>query len=521
MRLTELAAALLSVCSLTGDDVDVSGIVADSRLVQPGNLFVAVPGVDVDGHQFLAEAVTRGAAAAVGEIPLSELPGERPSPGSFTYIRVPDSREAWGWLCAASHGFPSRKMTLVGVTGTDGKTTTVSLIDAILRASGASPGMVSTVSARVGDADIDTGLHVTTPDAPDIQAFLSRMVATGATHAVLEVTSHGLSQRRVAGCDFDMAVVTNITHEHLDAHGSFEAYRQAKASLFEGLTRSFRKPGIPKVAVINRDDRSAEYLDQIPVDRRITYAVERQADVTARHIRLDPARTRFILGTDRKETEIETPLAGLFNVSNILAAASASLALGTGLEAIRQGVACMQGVPGRLERIDEGQGFLAIVDFAHTPNALHQALRAARMMTRENGRVIAVFGSAGLRDPEKRAMMGHEAGQLADLVVITAEDPRTEDLYDIMAASLAGAIPEGKVEGVDVWCVADRGKAILFACQKAKAGDVVVACGKGHEQSMCFGTVEYPWDDRQAMRLALRGTTLDTLPTAASPPPGV
>ena len=514
MRLTDLAAALPSVLSLTGDDVDVSGIVADSRDVRPGNLFVAVRGVSLDGHVFVAESIARGAVAAVGEMPRRKLAGTVPPAGSFSYVQVGNSREAWGWLCASWHCFPSRTMTLVGVTGTDGKTTTVNLIDSILRASDARPGMINTVNARIGDTEVDTGLHVTTPDAPDVQQYLSRMVAGGATHGILEVTSHGLAQHRVSGCDFDIAVVTNITHEHLDAHGSFQAYCQAKARLFEGLTRSFRKPGVPKAAVLNRDDSSYEYLRRIPADRQMTYAVENAADVTARTVRLGTASTHFTLCTPRGEIDVETPLVGVFNVSNILAAATTGLALGVGLEDIRQGVAAMWGVPGRLERIDEGQDFLAFVDFAHTSNAIRQVLQAARMMTESGGRVIVVFGSAGLRDPEKRAMMGREAGRLADMVIITAEDPRTEDLAGIMADSVAGASAEGKAEGVDVWRIADRGEAILFACRMAQRGDVVLACGKGHEQSMCFGTVEHPWDDREALHLALRGGALSTLPTA-------
>jgi UDP-N-acetylmuramoyl-L-alanyl-D-glutamate--2,6-diaminopimelate ligase len=247
----------------------------------------------------------------------------------------------------------------------------------------------------------------------------------------------------------------------------------------------------------------------------VTYGVEQRADVTAHHIRYSGACTHFVLCTPAGEIDIETPLVGSFNVSNILAAASAGVALGVELGAIRAGVAGMRGVPGRLERIDEGQEFLAVVDFAHTPNALRQALGTARTMADPDGRVIVVFGSAGLRDREKRRMMGREAGKLADQVVITAEDPRTEDLDEVLTESCAGAAAVGKVEGVDVWRVADRGEAILFACRMAKAGDVVIACGKGHEQSMCFGTIEYPWDDREAMHRALRGGTLDTLPTAA------
>ena len=516
MRLRHLIEALPTVLGRTSGDVEIHGVTADSRRVRPGDLFVAIPGLNVDGHRFIAEAVTEGAVAVVGEYPPQELPG---LPwGAFTYVRVACAREAWGWLCAAWHDFPSRRMTLVGVTGTDGKTTTVNLIYAILRAAGLSAGMVSTVNARIGEEESDTGLHTTTPDPPDVQTYLARMVESGATHAVLEVTSHGLAQRRVAGCDFDVAAVTNITHEHLDFHGSLSAYRQAKASLFEGLTRSFRKPGVPKVAVLNRDDSSYEFLHRIPADRQIAYSMGSEGDVTAHDVIFEPHCTHFIVRTPLGEVEIETPLVGAYNVSNVLAAASVGVALGVGLDSIREGVAAVRAIPGRMERIEEGQDFLAIVDFAHTPWALEQALKAARTMAGESSRVIVVFGCAGLRDRAKRGMMGHVAGRLADLVVVTAEDPRTESLEEIMAESAVAATAEGKREGVDLWRVPDRGEALLLACRKAGPGDVVIACGKGHEQSMCFGTTEHPWDDREAMRRALRGETLDTLPTARRRP---
>jgi UDP-N-acetylmuramoyl-L-alanyl-D-glutamate--2,6-diaminopimelate ligase len=528
VRLGRLLNALPGVLGRVGGDVEIYGIAADSRKAQPGELFVAVPGVSVDGHRFIGDAVGNGAVAVVGERLPQELVGV--PWGAFTYVRVPNAREAWGWLCAAWHDFPSRKMTLVGVTGTDGKTTTVNLVYSVLRAAGVNAGMISTVNACIGGEEIDTGLHTTTPDPPEVQAFLARMVEAGTTHAVLEVTSHGLAQHRVAGCDFDVAAVTNITHEHLDAHGTLEAYQRAKASLFEGLTRSFRKPGISKVAVLNRDDDSYRYLSPIPADRQVVYGVGGEADIstelaetlTAHDVRFAPGVTRFTLrlrsGQALRlpggEVMLETTLVGAYNVSNVLAAAGVGVALDIELAAIAEGVAAMCGVPGRMERIDTGQDFLAIVDFAHTPNALQRALETARTMIGEKGRVIVVFGSAGLRDREKRAMMGHVAGQLADLVVVTAEDPRTESLEAIMAESAAAATEEGKREGVDLWRVPDRGEAVLCACQMARAGDVVIACGKGHEQSMCFGTTEHPWDDREAMRRALRGETLDTLPTA-------
>ena len=514
MQLTQLLRALPTVLGRVGGSVDVDGIVADSRDVDPGDLFIAIPGVSVDGHKFIADAVDDGAVAVVGERPPQDL-GRVPW-GAFTYVRVPDARKAWGWLCAAWNDFPSRKMTLLGVTGTDGKTTTVSFLHAIFTAAGLKAGLISTVAARVGAREVDTGLHTTTPDPPDVQGYLKEMVENGVTHAVMEVTSHGLAQHRVAGCDFDVAVVTNITHEHLDYHGSYEAYREAKALLFKGLSRSFRKPGVPKVAVLNVDDDSYGYLVPIPADEKVSYGLAAPADVRAREIEFGPASTRFVLELREETVAVELSLVGAYNVSNALAAAAAALALDVPVAAIVEGLGAMEGVPGRMERIDEGQDFLAIVDFAHTPNALKNALAAARKMTGEGGRVIVVFGSAGLRDREKRVLMGQIAGELADRVIVTAEDPRTEPLNEIIEASVEAARSAGKVIGQDLWAIPDRGRAILKACQMARPGDVVIACGKGHEQSMCFGTTEYPWDDREAMRQALNSETLDTLPTAGS-----
>ncbi|NLE44684.1 MAG: UDP-N-acetylmuramoyl-L-alanyl-D-glutamate--2,6-diaminopimelate ligase [Chloroflexi bacterium] len=511
MHLNQLTQALPTVLGQVGGDAIVHGIAADSRSVHPGDLFVAVSGVSVDGHRFIADAVDNGAVAVIGERSPQTLP-HLPW-GAFTYVRVPDSREALGWLCAAWEGFPSRRMTLVGVTGTEGKTTTVALVHSILQAAGLSASMISTVSARIGNEELDTGLHTTTPNAPEMQRYLHQMVESGSTHAVLEVTSHGLAQHRVAGCDFDVAVITNITHEHLDYHGTFDEYRAAKTRLFTGLRHSSRKSDIPKIAVLNRDDESYSTLRELTVERQIVYGMTQSADLWADSAAFSPEYTRFELHTPKGDVPIETALVGDYNVGNILAAASVGIALKLDLDAIRLGVAAVKAVPGRMERIVEGQDFTAIVDFAHTPNALDHALRTARTMTGD-GRVIAVFGCAGLRDREKRTAMGTVAAELADLVIITAEDPRTEDLDEIMSVTARAMIVRGRQEGVHFWRVPDRGEAILLACQRAKPGDVVIACGKGHEQSMCFGTIEYPWDDRTAMREALRGQSLGGLPTS-------
>jgi len=489
---------------LEGDAaVEVTGLAFDSRCVEPGHLFVTYVGAGQDGHVYIPHAIERGAVAVVGE---RALPA---GSAGVPYVQVADGREALARLAAAWYGHPGRKMTVIGVTGTDGKTTTVNLIQSILAAAGLRTGMVSTVNALIGDAYQDTGLHVTTPDALQLQSLMARMVEAGTEAAVLEATSHGLVQRRVIGAEFDVAVVTNITHEHLDVHGTWEQYCADKARLFRALSTSWRKPGVPKVAVLNADDASYPYLRPIPADLTIGYALDAQAGVTAADIRPIAGRgsTRDGIGTaltilaPQGRFEVRTPLVERFNVYNILAAASAALALDVPIPAIQEGVAKMAGVTGRMEHIDEGQDLTAIVDFAHTPAALEKALQALRPQT--EGRLIVVFGCAGLRDVYKREMMGRVAGELADFTVITAEDPRTEDLGAIMEQIAQGCEHAGAREGRDYTRIPDRAEAIAFAVQLAGPGDIIVAAGKGHEQSMCFGTTEYPWSDHQAMRAAL------------------
>ncbi len=498
-------------------DIQISGITDDSRRVEAGYLFVAVPGVNVDGHQFIDAAVEAGAAGVIGERSRRKIH----LPDSIPYLQVPDSREALGWLHAGWYRYPSDDLVLIGVTGTDGKTTTTNLVHAILSAQGLMTGMVSTVNARIGMQSYDTGLHTTTPPSADIQRYLARMVATGTSHAVLETTSHGLAQRRLAGCQFDVAVVTNVTHEHLDFHGSWDAYMKSKARLFENLAdsalRRRKQRVVPPTAVLNIDDPpSYAYLSDIDGVRRIVYGMEPNrpgVDVYARGVKFGPNGVRFQLVTPIGEISLVSSLIGLYNVSNILAAASVAVALDISLNSIVEGTAQVQAIPGRMERIEEGQSFLAIVDFAHTPNALRQALKTCREMINE-GNVIAVFGCAGLRDREKRYLMGAVAGELADRIFVTAEDPRTEPLDRVMEETALGLRTANRKDGRDFWLVSDRGQAILRAVQMAREGDIVIAFGKGHEQSMCFGEIEYPWDDRKAMRLALNGSTLDTLPTA-------
>ena len=513
MKLSQLLAALPAGQILSGPEInpaeiEIKAITADSRQVQPGSLFVAYRGVNVDGHRFISQAMAHGATALICETAPA---------GLEQAIVVRDSRAALAYVAAAWHGFPSRRLHLVGLTGTDGKTTTTHYLYHILRAAGQKVGMINTVSAIIGDEVLETGLHTTTPDSPDVQRFLAQMVAAGSQTCLLETTSHGLAHHRVTACDFDLAVVTNITHEHLDLHGSLDNYRAAKASLFESLAGASDK-GLPKLAVLNCDDWSFDYLRAKLRPNQTAWcgyslAAHPEATVTAEDITFLPDKTRFTLRYQGRTLALETALVGDYNVSNCLAAASAALAgLNIDPTAVQAGIAALPGIPGRMERLDEGQLYLAMVDFAHTPNALRRSLMVAQTLT--SGRVIAVFGCAGLRDVEKRIMMGHIAAELADVTIITAEDPRTENLDAIIAQTAETMLADGAIEGQTFERVPDRGRAIYRATQLAGPDDVVITLGKGHEQSMCFGEIEYPWDDRQALRSALRGQPLLTLPTA-------
>jgi UDP-N-acetylmuramoyl-L-alanyl-D-glutamate--2,6-diaminopimelate ligase len=429
------------------------------------------------------------------------------------YVQVQDIRLALAHLAAAFYGFPGRQLTVVGVTGTDGKTTTANLIYHILLSAGMRPGIISTVNATIGSEVMDTGFHVTTPEAPDVQRYMARMVAAGLTHVVLEATSHGLAQHRVTGCEFDVAVVTNITHEHLDYHGSFEAYRAAKGRLFLDLEKTHEKPsGNPRAAVLNQDDGSYRYLSGLVNSQPVSYSLHQDSMLQAKAIHLSPSGLAFRVAGPDFNIPVQSRLVGEYNVSNCLAAIGATVvALHIPPEAAQEGIMAMAGVPGRMERIDLGQDFTAVVDFAHTPNALQQALETARQMAQQansspaSGRVLAVFGSAGLRDRQKRRLMAEVSARLADISIMTAEDPRTESLGVILEEMARGASAQGGIEGQTFWCVPDRGEALRMAVQMACPGDVVIACGKGHEQSMCFGDVEYPWDDRVALRAALAG----------------
>ena len=527
----------VEILEAVGDlGVSIASITHDSRRVGPGTLFVAYRGVNLDVHRYLPDAFARGAAAALVERPIAELRSELQLPEDAVLVRAPEVRRARALAASTLYGHPSRDMIVVGVTGTDGKTTTSTLLHAMLTAAGRRVGLISTVAARVGQDALDTGLHVTTPEAEDVQRYLALMREAGTEIAVLETTSHGLHQHRVTGVDFDLAVLTNITREALEYHGSFEAYREAKAELFRMVAAGGEKAGVRPCAVLNADDPSYALLSSIPVARQLSYGLEAEADLRAEALESGPRGLRFRALTPAGAIEIRSRLGGRYNAANILAAMAAAQALGAPLAALAAGAAGLAGVPGRMEPVEAGQPFRAIVDFAHTPNALDAALTAARELAGPEGRVIAVFGCAGLRDPSKRAAMGRVAARRAELSLITAEDPRTEDLDAIIDAVARGLLAQGARElpNADVlpegarpprqpvfWREPDRFEAIRLACAAAREGDVLMLCGKGHEQSMCFGDVEYPWDDRSALHAALLGQSYGQLPGARSVPPPV
>lgn len=473
------------------EQTEITALAYDSRQVQPGGLFFAVPGEHTDGRRFLEQAAQRGALVAVGP----EGVGETPLP----YIEVADIRAALADLACSFYGQPAQQLCTIGVTGTDGKTTTSNLISTILDTAGKRNGLMTTANFKISGQEWQNSTRQSTLEALDIQQFLRHLLDEGGTHAVIESTSHGLELQRVRGCAFDIGVVTNITHEHLDFHKTLENYRRAKARLFEMLD-PVRDKGfhVAPTAILNQDDVSFEILKpycRVPI---LSYGIDAPATVRAVDLRLEAEQTRFLVLLPTDEIEISTRLVGRFNVSNCLAAIATAYSLGIRPDVIADALATVQGVTGRMERIDEGQSFTVIVDYAHTPDSLEKVLSILRPLTR--GKLMVVFGSAGERDRQKRPIMGRIAAQKADFFVITDEDPREEERFQILQEIAEGARPLGKREGADFLCIADRREAIAAAFARASKGDTVLLAGKGHEQSIIIGTTKIPWDDRRVAR---------------------
>ena len=499
IRLLEARGLLRSALppGVAGADTPVSGVALDSRSVAPGTLFVAIAGARHDGHEFVPQAVAAGAPAVIGERAVGGV--------GVPQLLVGDARAALALAAAWINDFPGQSLGVIGVTGTDGKTSTAFLLRSMLEACGRPTGLISTVTVIAGGTVIG-GSRATTPEAPELQAYLAAMHAAGDGWAVVESTSHGLAQQRVGEVAYDVAVLTNITHEHLEFHKTYEAYRAAKRSLFERLAVSAANPdkGYGKWAIVNRDDPVADEFTRAAEAagaQVIGYGSDDGAEV--RPTRVSESADGLVVGihTPRWQADVRLQLAGRFNAANALAAAAVGEALGLEPEAIRHGLEALAGVPGRMERIDAGQPFIVIVDYAHTPDSLTRVLdNLAPLAAAGGGGLVCVFGSAGERDTLKRPMMGRVAGERCRLVIVTDEDPRGEDRLVILEQIAAGAREMGKHDGHDLQLVADRRAAVRLAFESARHGDVVVLCGKGHEATIEMADGSVPWNETSVAR---------------------
>ena len=473
-------------------DLDVRTVTYDSRKVGPGAVFVAIGGFHRDGHEFIGEAVKRGAVAIVAE---------RRSRTKAPVALVKDSRGALADLAAELFDHPTRRLKIVGVTGTDGKTTTVHLVSDVLEAGGERTGYATTVDFKLAGHEWQNETRQSTQEAVEIQEFFAELLVAGGTWGVLEATSHALALRKVRGNEIDIAVFTNITPEHLDFHKTLQEYLDAKAILFEMLGTSADK-GVPKTAVLNADDPHWRYLaDKAASARILTYAIDAHADVQGTIQSADANGSRIRIAVLGEQVEFALPLVGRFNVHNALAAAAAGVAAGVPLAAAKTALEKAKPVRGRMERVVAGQPFTVIVDYAHTPESLDKVLSLLRPLTK--GKLIAVFGSAGERDRAKRPRLAEVAARYADLFVITQEDPRLEDPAQILNEIEAGAIGAGKRGGEHYLVIDDRTRAISEAIHRARAGDTVLLAGKGHEGSIIVGEEKVPWDEAAAARSAL------------------
>ena len=463
----------------------VQGLEYDSRRVQPGFVFFAFPGAKADGRAFSAQAADRGAIATVSELPA-------PDGWTAPWVQVTHGRYALALAARTFYGRLDEKLCITGITGTNGKTTTAFLLDSVLRHAGKTTALVGTIEYRMGSKTLPA--PNTTPESLDLQRLFSGLNSIGGTHVTMEVSSHALALGRVYGLHFHTAVFTNLTRDHLDYHGTMENYFAAKKILLDG---SGGPP--PRYAVINRDDEWGRKLASPGSATEVLwYGLSKDASLRARHIRWAGNGLRFEVAFEKTKFEIFSPLAGRFNVFNILAACGAAMTCQLPPETIVRGIEACKGVPGRFERVDEGQPFLVIVDYSHTDDALRNAISAAR--TLDPKRVITVFGCGGDRDRSKRPLMGQAAGELSDVVVLTSDNPRSEDPLQIMNDAMVGIRRSDTKTIVEP----DRAQAIHKAFEEARAGDLVLLAGKGHETYQIFRDRTIPFDDREVAREALR-----------------
>ncbi len=476
----------------------ITDVVFDSRLATPGCLFVALRGGYADGHRFIGEAAKRGAVAALVEEVIT------PPDGIGAQVVVPDTRAALAVVAANWYQHPANDLTVIGVTGTNGKTTTTAMITHVLDAAGLRSAFLGTVEMKLGPNRWPNPNHQTTPESLHVQHFLRQAVTAGCTHAVLEATSHGLAMHRLDALPVDVAVFTNISHEHLEYHKTFEAYLAAKRVLFARLNAAPER-GRQRWAVVNAHDPHADaFLTAAPGAVPLRYGIETDTPIAATTVMELPEHVVFTLQTPTGTAAVHLNTLGMYNVLNALAAAAVGHAQGIDAETIAAGLGAFTDVAGHLERIEMGQPFTVIVDFAHTPAAFEALFGLLRRTTQ--GRLAVLFGSAGERDVEKRPMQGAIAARYADLALFTNEDPRFEDPEAILEAIAAGATaerPEWR-EGEQYRRIADRAEAIRAALDWAAPGDTVALVGKGHENSIIIGAEALPWDEAAIARAALR-----------------
>ena len=486
---------------VVGDlNVEIQDIAYHSGRVDRGMLFVCVKGIRVDGHEFIEEALNRGARALVVE-------NEQERTYGVPVVTVPDSRAALAYLSATFFGYPSRDIRLVGVTGTNGKTTTTYLIESMLTNQSLTCGVIGTVNYRYGDTVLPASM--TTPESYDIQKMLRQMAKAGVTHVVMEVSSHALDLGRIHGCHFDVGVFTNVSQDHLDYHANLNAYRLCKEHLFTQIIPGGHKKA---VAVLNVDDPTGERLSRVLDYQTMTYSVQRRASLWTSRVEASLRGVGATIHTPQGPLRIESPLVGEFNLYNILAATGAAVALGISGEAVRRAIDNLSTVPGRMERIENDRGIEIFVDYAHTPDALERVLTVLRSF-RNQGRLITLFGCGGDRDRSKRPLMGAGVARLSDLAIVTSDNPRSEPPGDILREVEAGFASEnvrpiekgdlGRTEPGGYLTVENRREAIGLAIQAARAGDIVLIAGKGHENYQILGDQKAPFDDRQEVRETL------------------
>lgn len=481
MKLSKLLAHIpFYTCYPAFKDVEINGIEMDSRRVEQNDLFVCIKGYTVDGHDFANEAVQRGATVIVSERPL-EITGDA------LVVVVPDTNKALAILATSFYHHPSSKLSLIGITGTNGKTTTTYLIEQICKRHGQKTGVIGTIQTKIGDEVIP--VVNTTPDALTLQRYFAKMVEANVDTAVMEVSSHALALGRVYGTDYKIALYTNLSQDHLDFHESMDDYLRAKTLLFSSLGNDYKQP---KYAVVNRDDTNWSFIAKSTSRPVITYSMRNDADVQAKNVRTTISDTSFLLKTPVGTVEVTSKMLGTFNVYNMLAATSVALLLHIPLETIKEALESMNGVPGRFERVEAGQDFAVIVDYAHTPDSLENVLQTIQTFAEK--KIYTVVGSGGDRDRTKRPLMAQAALKYSDYAIFTSDNPRTEDPYAILQ-DMTDDLTEHHYEVIE-----NRKEAIKRAVSLAERGDVILIAGKGHETYQEINGVRYDFDDRLVAR---------------------